>query len=322
MLSYADVLATIVKVDAENALSSKLRSDLCDLFFNEVNRAEQERDVFIRDGNDLDQFLLSQIEDGCLTAIQSLKAGHSDLFSVLYVKELDSNDGERAVYNAYMALDKLGKASGQQDAIYHEAYGAAIVAGQSESFAAKYAEYMQDEPWDDAALKSAEAFERAMLKAQMEGRSPIYTEMYATLLGYRDYNQDYCAVYAGTYEFARGYFPDEAEAKSYTDFFMSEYYDYSCKCDATAEDKNYYHERALAHVEGRRIEKELGIRGFTEVYIDQFLSLFDDFPFGTDDEELRSVNRSVAIRRTVEVLILRYERKNRPGRLPGRPATE
>lgn len=302
MLSNENVFEAIDKADKHSELSIILKNELYYYFLDMVTRLENERNSFSSDDIDFDGFLLSMIKTACLAAIQSIKDGHSEQFAVLYAKELENEDGEWATYKAYKALGDIYKKRGEPDIVYREAYGVAIVEGKCERFANKYATSMSSEPFDERSRKYAEEYVQAFIRVEHEGRSPIYADKYATLMCSLDYNHYYCSLYAETYEFAHDLFKDESKAAWYADLFTNKYYDLSCRSDLSDDDKKICQEWAFAFMEGKQIENDLGVTGFTDIFVDQYLNLSIDAILSNGSDIDRTGYLEMATKNTLELI--------------------
>ncbi len=72
------------------------------------------------------------------------------------------------------------------------------------------------------------------------------------------------------------------------------------RCENPKQDEFYFHDRALAHIDGIRFGRELGIDGFTEEYVEQYLNAFGNYPEGRENKEVCFANKEAAKVMTIE----------------------
>lgn len=284
MLSFNVLMRIVDEVDSDDILEPKVRDEWVHSCLAMVQSAESDRPRVSQDGYDLDTFIRAQIDESTLEVIQAIKSGHSSIYAVLYGEEIAKEDHERATYEAYERLRRIGEAIGTKGSIFAEAYQFMVKERKSEMYARRYAQGMEDEPWDGYARECACAYENAYLEASHEGKSEPYALKFAEMVGNRDYERRYCRLYAKTWEEATRLYSDSKDVEAFARFFSDDFYDHSYRCDRPELDEFYYFDRAQAYIEAIRIFGGRDTK-VTQYYIDAFMASFSDYPEGLDNKE-------------------------------------
>ena len=300
MLTKSDVRQRIGEVDVDQTIDKGARTNWVRQCMLLIREAEKDRRDFEAEGHDLDEFLLSAIGKYTDAVVEKIRNGHSEQFSLLYGRELaKTDDHESAIYDAYIALRKLGKKQGDASIVFHDAQRAMLKQGKSSLYADWYAKNMNDEPRDAQARSSAETYERAYNEAR-EKHSDIYRNKYAEMMAREEYQREYCRLYARAFEKASMLFSDESEIEDFTEFFSNEFYEFSCRTDNPAKDEFYYYDRAIAYTDGKKFGRELGIANFADEYLEIYFSCFDDYPVRQDKKRIYAKNKEKARLKTIE----------------------
>jgi hypothetical protein len=265
-----------------------------------INEAEDERLDFEEDSHKLDDFLISQIEECTEAVLEMIRQDHRPEFALFYGREIFIETHERSMYNATEALREFGNENGDADIVFNDAYSTALKQGRSIEYAQRYAMAMNDEPWEANAHASAQAYEDAWNEALAENQDMEYCRKFAEMVGYMDYNRSYCKLYAETYLEACKLYSDESDREQFTEYFSREYFNYACRHEDPELDEFYYYDKAVAHVYGSRFERELGIKGFSEKYVELYINAFPDYPAGSDDPALKARNVEIAKEKSIE----------------------
>jgi hypothetical protein len=300
MLGINEVEVVLDKTDAEMFIQETFKVQWISQCMKYIEEAEAERLEFEKDGYNLDDFLIAQIEECTEAVLEMIRQGHSPEFSLFYGKGLFTEDHREAMYKGTEALMKFGKDSGDSNIVYNDAYTAMVKQGRSTGYAQRYALAMNDEPWEANAHASAQAYEEAWNEALGENQGEEYCRKYAEMASYRDYDRAYCRLYAKTYEEATKLYSDESERDHFTEYFCNEYFEYTGRHEDPELDEFFFFDRAVAHVDGNRFGKDLGIPGFADKYVELYLNTFLDYPTGRDDDALRARNIEIAKEKCID----------------------
>jgi hypothetical protein len=300
MLGIPNIERMLEKIENAGLLQGAFRLQWIAHCMAFIEDAEKDRIQLAKDGFIVDSIVLDQLEDCTSAMLDMIKLGHRPEFALLYGKEIFIEDHERAMYNATIALRELGRACDDAAMVYNDAYYSALKQGNSEQYSRRYAEAMNNEPWDEKAHSCAKVYEDAFDEARAENRGEAYCRKYAEMVGDMEYDRSDCKLYAKTYERAVTLYTDESERKKFTDYFLKVLFKFQCRNDFSQSDENYSYDKAIAYILGSRFECELKIEGFADKYVDLYLNAFSDYPVGREDPVLIAKNTEIAKERTME----------------------